>query len=92
MEYFVYIKYSCSQHLLLFVAVVDFSDNIDNSGTIHKYYVRTDYNNAWFAELNRDKCGDGVITEAVSVSKMHEFCREALKAGNECFIAGISEV
>lgn len=65
---------------------------IDNSGTIHKYYVRTDYNNAWFAELNRDKCGDGVITEAVSVSKMHEFCREALKAGNECFIAGISEV
>lgn len=65
---------------------------IDNSDTIHKYYVRTDYNNAWFAELQKDKCGNGVITEAVSVRKMHEFCREALKAGNECFIAGISEI
>ena len=37
--YFVYIKYSCSQHLLLFVAVVDFSDNIDNSGTIDDWLL-----------------------------------------------------
>lgn len=65
---------------------------IDNSDTIHKYYVRTDYNNEWFASVNKTECGKGVVTEAVSVSEMHEFSRAALKAGKECFIAGISEI
>lgn len=65
---------------------------IDNSDTIHKYYVRTDYNNNWFADLKKNKCLNGVVTEEVSVEKMHKFCREALNAGKECFIAGILEI
>ncbi len=65
---------------------------IDNSDTIHKYYVRTDYNSDWFSNLQKEVCGNGVVTEAVSVAEMHKFCREALSAGKECFIAGISEI
>lgn len=65
---------------------------IDNSDTIHKYYVRTDYNNAWFADLQKEECGNGYMTAAVSVSEMHGFCKEALNACKECFIAGISEI
>ncbi len=65
---------------------------IDNSDTIHKYYVRTDYNNEWFTNLKKDTCGSGFITDSVSVSQMHAFCKEALNDGKECFIAGISEI
>lgn len=68
------------------------SSVIKNSDTVHKYYVRTDYNNDWFKSLSKENCANGVITEEVSVKDMHSFCNEALAAGKECFIAGIREL
>ncbi|MEE0946433.1 MAG: homoserine dehydrogenase [Acutalibacteraceae bacterium] len=64
---------------------------INNTEYSHKYYVRTDYSNEWFASLKTEKCGMGVITEEVSVALMHKFCKAALNSGNDCFIAGIND-
>ncbi len=65
---------------------------INNSDCVHKYYVRTDYNNDWFNGLSKAECGKGMITEEVSVEEMHKFCKEALSNGKDCFIAGITEI
>jgi len=65
--------------------------NVDNSSVKHKYYVRTNYTNDWFKEIEKSNIGDGVITESVSVELMHKFVKAALDSGGVCFIAGISE-
>lgn len=65
---------------------------INNFDCVHKYYVRTDYNNDWFNNLSKIQCGNGIITEEVSVKQMHLFCKEALSNNKECFIAGITEI
>jgi homoserine dehydrogenase len=65
---------------------------IDNSKLLHKYYVRTNYNNEWFGALSKEQSGMGYITDAVSVSEMHKFYKEAINSGAECFIAGLTEI
>ncbi len=65
---------------------------IDNSTVSHKYYVRTDYSDSWFEGIDKDISGEGYVTEKVSVSRMHKFCKDAINSGKECFIAGISEI
>ncbi len=65
---------------------------INNSDCVHKYYVRSEYNNDWFNSLSKEKCGKGFVTEEVSVELMHKFCNEAITNGKECFIAGITEI
>ncbi|MBE6738936.1 MAG: homoserine dehydrogenase [Ruminococcaceae bacterium] len=65
---------------------------INNSDCVHKYYVRTEYNNDWFNSLSKNKCSKGIVTDEVSVELMHKFCKEALDNGCECFIAGITEI
>lgn len=65
---------------------------VNNSEIAHKYYVRTDFVNDWFSAVNKEKCGAGYITEAVSVSDMHKFCSEALNLGKDCFISGILDI
>ena len=65
---------------------------INNSDCVHKYYVRTEYNNDWFKSVSKKQCDKGFITDEVSVSDMHKFCKQALSDGIECFIAGIIEI
>lgn len=65
---------------------------IDNTKIFRKYYVRTNYSDKWFDSLSKTDIGEGYITEAVNVKQMHEFNDNAIKAGCECFIAGIAEI
>lgn len=62
--------------------------SVDNESVCHPYYVRTDYSDDFFAKLKKEKWGDGVVTEAVSVAAMHRFAQAALTAGKTVFIAG----
>lgn len=65
---------------------------IDNTKIFRKYYVRTNYSDKWFDSLSKTDIGEGYITEPVNVKQMHEFNDNAIKAGCECFIAGIAEI
>lgn len=64
---------------------------IDNTNVTHKYYVRTSYTNSWFENVKKEAFEKGYIIEDVSVLTMHKFNNEAIEAGKECFIAGISK-
>lgn len=57
----------------------------------HAYYVRTDYTDSFFESLSKTPFGNGVKTQPVSVSEMHDFARRAKEAGKEIFIAGFAK-
>lgn len=64
---------------------------IDNSLVSHPYYLRTDAADDFVTRHCRRKCGDGMITDSVSVEEMHAFARRVKENGKTCFFAGMQK-
>lgn len=58
----------------------------------HDYYIRTTFTrDPFYASLKKEKMGEGVCVENLSVREMHDFAARALEAGEEIFFAGLSK-
>ena len=62
---------------------------VDNSQTVHAYYVRTE--DAALRAMAKEAFGPGFITAPVSVADMHGAVRRAEAEGNTVFFAAIRE-
>ena len=61
----------------------------DNANVVHSYYVRCDKENEWLKSVTKESWGAGVLTEAVSLEKMHAFAKEMNEEGAKVFFAGL---
>ena len=61
----------------------------DNANVVHSYYVRCDKENEWLKSVTKESWGAGVLTEAVSLEKMHAFAKEMEEEGAKVFFAGL---
>ena len=60
----------------------------DNSLEAHAYYVRC-ADDEWLDSVAVEKCGEGVVTEPVSVETMHAWVSKAKEVDPAVFIAGL---
>ena len=63
--------------------------HVDNSGIYRHYYVRTKGADAWLRERVDKTLPCGVITEAVSVTEIHDWAAKRREIDPDCFIASL---
>lgn len=61
----------------------------DNSLDAHAYYVRCAVNDEWLSSVAVERCCEGVVTEPVTVAKMHEWASKMKEVEPSLFIAGL---
>ncbi len=64
--------------------------SVDNEAICHRYYVRAD-DTAFLAGIATVPMGAGLLTQAVSVKRMHEITRRAIASGNPVFFASLAD-
>ena len=63
--------------------------SINNEIVRHPYYVSTTASNSWLESIKAKLWNHGILTEPVSVAKMHETFKELLKTDPDCFVASV---